>query len=101
MLPGRDPDRGSDIDPYDSCQSTARAPKAGGVKLGGHAENLKIAELGRRKAAARTADLIPVIEAIRAEGISAAVGIAKALNDRGIPTTRGLPVAGRAGATCA
>jgi hypothetical protein len=75
--------------PTDSCQSTARAPKARGVKLGGHAENLKIAELGRRKAAARTADLIPVIEAIRAEGISAAVGIAKALNDRGIPTTRG------------
>jgi hypothetical protein len=60
MLPGRDPDRGSDIDPYDSCQSTARAPKARGVKLGGHAENLKIAEFGRRKAAARTADLIPV-----------------------------------------
>lgn len=87
--------------PTDSCQSTARAPKARGVKLGGHAENLKIAELGWRKAAARTADLIPVIEAIRAEGISAAVGIAKALNDRGIPTTRGLPVAGRAGATCA
>jgi hypothetical protein len=36
-------------------------PKAHGVKLGGHVENLKIAELGRRKAAARTADLIPVI----------------------------------------
>jgi len=34
------------------------------VKLGGHAENLKISELGRRKAAARTADLIRVIEAI-------------------------------------
>jgi hypothetical protein len=71
-----------------------------------HAENLKIAELGRRKAAARTADLIPVIEAIRAKGISAAVGVAKALNDRGIPTTRGCrwqavqvqPVLKRAGA---
>ena len=47
--------------PADSCQSTARAPKAREVKLGGHAENLKIAEFGRRKAAARTADLIPDI----------------------------------------
>jgi len=41
------------------------------------------------KSAARTADLIPVIEAIRAEGITSATGIAKVLNDRGIPTTRG------------
>jgi hypothetical protein len=58
---------------------------------------LKNAELGRQKAAAsrqakaasRTADLLPVIDAIRAEGITSATGIAKALNERGIPTTRG------------
>jgi hypothetical protein len=46
--------------------------------------------VGRRaKSASRTADLLPVIDAIRAEGITSATGIAKALNERGIPTTRG------------
>jgi DNA invertase Pin-like site-specific DNA recombinase len=73
------------------------AAKARGVKLGGRVENLKNAELGRRrgvearraKAASRTADLLPVIDGIRAEGITSATGIAKALNERGIPTTRG------------
>jgi DNA invertase Pin-like site-specific DNA recombinase len=73
------------------------AAKARGVKLGGRPENLKNVQLGRQKAAevrqaksaARTADLIPVIEAIRADGITSATGIAKVLNDRGIPTTRG------------
>ncbi len=34
-------------------------------------------------------DLAPVIEAIRAEGITSATGIAKALNERSIPTARG------------
>jgi DNA invertase Pin-like site-specific DNA recombinase len=71
--------------------------KARGVKLGGPVENLKNAALGRQKAAearhakavSRTADLLPVIDAIRAEGITSATGIAKALNQRGIPTTRG------------
>jgi DNA invertase Pin-like site-specific DNA recombinase len=73
------------------------AAKARGVKLGGPVENLKNAELGRQraaetrqaKAASRIADLWPVIDAIRAEGITSASGIAKALNERGIPTTRG------------
>jgi hypothetical protein len=32
---------------------------------------------------------LPVVEAIRAEGITGATGIAKALNERGIPTARG------------
>jgi hypothetical protein len=32
---------------------------------------------------------MPVVEAIQAEGITTATGIAKALNERGIPTTRG------------
>ena len=73
------------------------AAKARGVKLGGRVENLKNAELGRQKAAearrakaaSRRADLLPVIEAIRAAGITSATGIAKALNERGVPTTRG------------
>jgi DNA invertase Pin-like site-specific DNA recombinase len=73
------------------------AAKARGVKLGGRPESLKNRELGRKrgadarraKAAARAKDLAPVIEAIRADGITSATGIAKALNERGIPTARG------------
>ena len=73
------------------------AAKARGVKLGGRPENLKNTALGRQKAAearrakaaARAKDLAPVIAAIRAEGIATATGIAKALNERGIPTARG------------
>jgi DNA invertase Pin-like site-specific DNA recombinase len=73
------------------------AAKARGVKLGGRPENLKNFELGWRrsaekrktKAAAFASDLLPVIEAIRAEGITSFGGIAKALNERGIPTARG------------
>jgi DNA invertase Pin-like site-specific DNA recombinase len=64
------------------------AAKARGVKLGGRAENLKNAELGRQKAAevrqgktaSRTAYLLPVVEAIRAEWIISATGIPKAPN---------------------
>ena len=41
------------------------------------------------KAASRTADLLPIVEAIRAEGITSTTGIAKAMNERGIPTARG------------
>jgi DNA invertase Pin-like site-specific DNA recombinase len=73
------------------------AAKARGVKLGGRPESLRNRELGRQratevrraKAAVRAKDLAPVIEAIRAQGITGASGIAKALNDRGIPTARG------------
>ena len=73
------------------------AAKARGVKLGGRPESLKNTALGRQKAAearrakaaARAKDLAPVIAAIRAEGIATATGIAKALNERGIPTARG------------
>jgi DNA invertase Pin-like site-specific DNA recombinase len=73
------------------------AAKARGVKLGGRAESLKNTELGRQRgkevrqarAAARANDLSPVIESIRAEGIASATGIAKALNQRGIPAPRG------------
>jgi DNA invertase Pin-like site-specific DNA recombinase len=73
------------------------AAKARGVKLGGRPENFKNAELGRQKAAlaiqaratALAADLLPVIEGIQAEGITSMAGIARALNERGIPTARG------------
>jgi DNA invertase Pin-like site-specific DNA recombinase len=73
------------------------AAKARGVKLGGRPENFKNTELGRQKAteviraraAALAADLVPVIQAIRADGITSMTGIAKALNERGIPTARG------------
>ncbi len=75
----------------------AAAAKARGVKLGGRPESLKNTELGRQRgtearrarAAARAKDLAPVIEAIRAEGVTSATGVAKALNERGIPTARG------------
>src|SRR6266851_5033482 len=74
------------------------AAKARGVKLGGRPESLKNTELGRQRGAearraratARAKDLAPVIEGIRAEGITSDTGIiAKALNERGIPTARG------------
>jgi DNA invertase Pin-like site-specific DNA recombinase len=73
------------------------AAKARGVKPGGRPESFKNTELGRQrgteargpKRAARAKDLAPVIEAIRAEGITSATGIAKPLNERGIPTARG------------
>jgi DNA invertase Pin-like site-specific DNA recombinase len=73
------------------------AAKARGVKLGGRPESLKNRKLGRQrarearraKAAARAEDLAPVIEAIRAQGITSATGIARALNERGIPTAAG------------
>jgi len=81
----------------DRTKAALAAAKARGVKLGGPVENLKNAELGRQraaetrqaKAASRIADLRPVIDAIRAEGVTSATGIAKALNERSIPTTRG------------
>jgi hypothetical protein len=72
-------------------------PQSAPYELGGRAESLKNTELGRQrgiearraKAAGRAKDPAPVIEAIRAEGITSATGIAKALNERGIPSARG------------
>jgi DNA invertase Pin-like site-specific DNA recombinase len=81
----------------DRTKAALAAAKARGVKLGGRPENLKNAELGRQratatrraKAASRATDLAPVIAAIREEGAATTTAIAKALNDRGIPTARG------------
>jgi hypothetical protein len=49
-------------------------------------DKITISELLRMRSGL---DLLPVINAIRAEGITSATGIARALNQRGIPTTRG------------
>lgn len=74
------------------------AAKARGVKLGGDRGNLRgVGEKGRgisrtvriRKAAARAADLSPIIMEIRALGGSSLRQIAAALNERGIRTPRG------------
>ena len=72
------------------------AAKTRGVKLGNPA-NLKNRAAGSARgnavrtdrADARAADIVPVIEGIRAAGVTSANGIARALNERGIPTARG------------
>jgi hypothetical protein len=46
-------------------------------------------EARRKQAEARAADLAPMIAAIRAAGVTSLYGIARALNERGIPTATG------------
>ncbi len=74
------------------------AAKARGTKLGGLRSNsATIGNNGPQRSAAaradsanrRAADILPVIQSIQADGITSAAGIAKALNERGIPTPRG------------
>jgi DNA invertase Pin-like site-specific DNA recombinase len=68
------------------------AAKARGVKLGtaGSAETARRASLANQERARRYADNIrPVIEQIRAAGITSLRGIADALNARGVATARG------------
>lgn len=74
------------------------AAKARGVTLGGYRSNgLPNAEEGRllgrearsARANRRIADLLPVIDAIRATGVASLRQIAHALNERGIPSARG------------
>ena len=72
------------------------AAKARGVKLGGDrgqgmTPGAPQASLKARqsRAQARGADLAPTLAQLRAEGVTSATGIAKALTDRGIPTARG------------
>jgi DNA invertase Pin-like site-specific DNA recombinase len=72
------------------------AARARGVTLG-NPGNLTRQAQGRAtgaramatKAAARAADILPVIEHIRATGVTSVNGIARALNDQGIPTACG------------
>jgi hypothetical protein len=46
-------------------------------------------EARRARADQRVADLTPVISELRASGVTSLRGIAKALNERGIPTVAG------------
>jgi len=77
-------------------KAALQAAKARGTVLGGFrgyvpsAADVKAATDARKaRAAARGADLAPVIEALRTEGITSATGLARALTERGIPTARG------------
>lgn len=77
-----------------------KAAKARGVKLGGFrgyvptgkgtAASAARARAGKMaKADATAADIAPVIADLRASGVTSLTSIAKALNERGIPTARG------------
>jgi DNA invertase Pin-like site-specific DNA recombinase len=72
------------------------AAKARGVKIGnprllaGSPEQAHMAAAAKSaQAAARAADLLPVIAEVRAAGVATFTGIAKALGARGIPTPSG------------
>jgi DNA invertase Pin-like site-specific DNA recombinase len=74
------------------------AAKARGVKLGGDRGNIAgearkgceaSVKIRQTKAQKRAADLLPVIEAITAEGAEGPAQIAAALNQRGITAPRG------------
>ena len=72
------------------------AAKARGVRLGTPA-NLRNRELGRvrsletrtRVATERIEDLCPIVRDIQASGVTSLRRIARALNERGIPASRG------------
>lgn len=72
--------------------------RARGTKLGGDRGNFAaVARRGRAagvavrqaKASARAADVAPIISALQAEGVTTLAGLAAALTERGIPTSRG------------
>ena len=74
------------------------AAKARGVVLGNPGNltpqgrttgALRGIETRGKQARARAADVLPVIEAIRAEGVASLNGIASALNERSVPAPRG------------
>jgi DNA invertase Pin-like site-specific DNA recombinase len=80
----------------DRTKAALAAAKARGVKLGGNrgAELTEDARQAGRaaktaKARARANDLAPLLEELEAKGFTSLGAIAKALNDRGIPTARG------------
>lgn len=72
-----------------------RVSNGGGVIPAGESprftpdDTAKSLEVRRAAAKGRAADLLDTLEAIRAEGITTARGIAQALTARGIPTARG------------
>jgi hypothetical protein len=79
-----------------SDEGKRAAAKTKGVKLGGHrganlTDAVREASSAMRtaKSKARAADLAPLIAELQAQGLTTLRAIAKALNDRGIPTARG------------
>ena len=79
-----------------SDEGKRAAAKTRGVKLGGHrganlTDAVRAASSAMRtaKSKARAADLAPLIAELQAQGLTTLRAIAKALNDRGIPTARG------------
>lgn len=72
------------------------AAKARGVRLGSPANlcnreqgTARSAQVRRGAAAARAADMRPILDALRVEGITSATAISWALNERGITTPTG------------
>jgi DNA invertase Pin-like site-specific DNA recombinase len=77
----------------DRTRSALAAKKAGGSALG-NPRNLDTAgrqgrQVQQSEAARFSANIIPLIKSIQAGGITGRVGIAAALNDRGVRTARG------------
>ncbi len=73
-------------------KAALEAAKARGVRLGGMRNREAVANgVARRKAMAdqHAASVVPIIDEIRAAGITSLEGIATALTARGIPTARG------------
>lgn len=79
-------------------KAALQAAKARGVRLGNpgnmdDGDRARGRALGREantaKAAARARDVLPIIDEIRAAGTTSLLGIAGALNDRGVPAPRG------------
>ncbi len=68
------------------------AAKARGVKLG-RPENLSRGDVGTRRSAevraARARDLAPPIGELREGGVTSLRALARGLNDRGVPASRG------------
>jgi DNA invertase Pin-like site-specific DNA recombinase len=75
------------------------AAKARGVRLGGDRGgltrkvrsrgNVRSAEVRNEQADQRASSLMPVIERLRSHGVTSAQGLARALNDEGVPTVSG------------
>lgn len=74
-------------------RSALAARKAQGARLGNRTNARSAAEVGRQvqvaEAVASAGNVIPIIESIRATGVTDLRGIAKALNSRGVRTAQG------------
>ena len=78
-------------------RSALAARKAQGARLGNRSNAAEAAALGRKvqvaEAAAFAANVLPIIESLRASGVRDLRGLASALNNRGVRTARGGAVA--------